>query len=111
MRSLNWLSQNLNKQDRLQAAGREGFRAVAVKKYYVVTEFSLRDLEDAVNGAIEGDQAFPIGGVATSWKIGWREQLQLRQQGGYQRVRRWGIRQVFHQAMVDMPDDAPTTED
>ena len=69
---------------------------VAAKRYYIITEVTLSDLEAKVNVAIEGDGAMPLGGVWSTWEFGRR---------WLDRGNRLGIRRVFHQAMLDFPDD------
>jgi hypothetical protein len=73
---------------------------VAAKRYYIITEARLADLEARVNVAVEGDGAMPIGGVWSTWEFGRR----WLDRGGYA-TNRLGLRRVFHQAMFDFPDD------
>lgn len=73
---------------------------MGAKRYYIITEVNLRDLEQKVNVAIDGDGACPVGGVWSSWEFGRRWQDR-----GHYAVNRLGIRRVFHQAMIDFPDD------
>jgi len=75
---------------------------VGAKRYYIITEESLGDLEAQVNVAIDGDGAMPIGGVWSTWQFcrRWRDR-------GRYAVKSLGLRRLFHQAMFDFPDDNP----